>query len=496
MAIIYEDKDRKIVPRWRGALLTAELGELGTISTPRRAPQSIDFLLKRREEWEQNPQIANAADLVSSAFVCGQESLAHDAAHYILDNREKATPSIIRISRKVLGEDLPEAPLQEDSRLLIRGLKRRTIEDPHNAIAWTDLALRYTIQGLPQKAERAIRTALNLAPGNRFVLRSAARLYLHQDQPRTAHDILRRAANTKHDPWLLAAEISVASLSERTSRWIKTGKELIDTLSAKPQHISELASAIGTVELGAGSSRTAKKLFHTSLIQPNENAVAQAGWASRHHKLLSIEKPPQDVPRTFEAASWTHFYKSDWNESLASAKLWLADQPFSTRPAVHGSFIAGALLQKYKESCDFVKVGLAANPEDFTLNNNLAFALINMGNLPGATLVLDRMRRFKVTSADEVVMAATNGLFHYRNGERELGRSLYIQAVENARRLSNAKLEAMAALFFAQEEVRAHMPTAGDTVARATKLAEQIVSSDIKALTKVVGDMFEKEIRR
>ena len=493
MAVIYEDKDRKIVPRWRGALLTAALGELSTTLAPKRDLPNPEFLRKRREDWERNRQIAYATDLVSAAFVCGQESLAQDAAEFVVKNQDKATPSAVRIAKKVLGEDSSPTPENIDSRIMIRNLRRRTVQDPHNAIAWTDLALNYTIQGHPDKAERAIRTALSLAPGNRFILRSAARLYLHQDQPRIAHDILRRSEATKHDPWLLAAEIAIASISDRTSRWIKAGKELIDSLAGKPHHISELASAIATLELGSGSSRAAKKLFHISLIQPNENAVAQAGWASRQNRQLAPEKSPSNVPRTFEASSWTHFYKSNWKESLGAAKLWQIDQPFSTRPAIHGSFIAGALLQDFKESCDIVKVGLAANPEDFTLNNNYVFALINMGDLSGALTILDRMKRFDLTKQDEVVLAATSGLYHYRKGEREAGRSLYVQALDSARRLSIPKLEALVALFFAQEEIKAHTPTASDTVNLATTLGERVVSSDVKALVKFVGELFKKD---
>jgi hypothetical protein len=64
-------------------------------------------------------------------------------------------------------------------------------------------------------------TALQLAPQNRHVLRSAARLFLHVGDPECAHDLVARNDATKNDPWLIAAEIAIAYLLIAPSRfWI------------------------------------------------------------------------------------------------------------------------------------------------------------------------------------------------------------------------------------------------------------------------------------
>jgi hypothetical protein len=58
-----------------------------------------------------------------------------------------------------------------------------------------------------------------LAPNHRFALRSAARFFLHVGKPDDAQTILRRSEATRRDPWLMAAEIAVSTVADRTPRW-------------------------------------------------------------------------------------------------------------------------------------------------------------------------------------------------------------------------------------------------------------------------------------
>ena len=51
-----------------------------------------------------------------------------------------------------------------------------------NPIVWVELARLYIMHDQVEKAERALLTALHLAPDNRFVLRSATRFFIHTDQ--------------------------------------------------------------------------------------------------------------------------------------------------------------------------------------------------------------------------------------------------------------------------------------------------------------------------
>src|SRR5207249_5632885 len=163
----------------------------------------------------------------------------------------------------------------------IAALRGRLKKDPRQALAWANLALEYASLGLRDKAKRAMNAGLSLAPSNRFLLRSAARLRLHLNEPEEARALLLRQPKTRHDPWLLSAEIAIATVLGKPSRLIRDGREMVEGAEFAPAHLAELASALGTVELLSGKTKAARKLFHRSLEAPTDNSVAQAVWASR-----------------------------------------------------------------------------------------------------------------------------------------------------------------------------------------------------------------------
>ena len=147
-------------------------------------------------------------------------------------------------------------------------------------------AVFYTIIGQEEKAKRAIKNALFLAPENRFVLRSMARFFVHlgEEGIAFAHDTIKRSQITKHDPWIIATEISLATLRQRSSTLAKSGLQLVESGLFHPFNISELASSLATLELKNGKIKNSKKLFINSLTSPNDNSLAQAEWASQEAK--------------------------------------------------------------------------------------------------------------------------------------------------------------------------------------------------------------------
>src|SRR5262249_36622444 len=195
-----------------------------------------------------------------------------------------------------------------------------------------ELARDYTIGGLRRQAERAVNIALALNNENRFILRSAARFFLHDDQPDRAHHILRTAPNSAKDPWITAAEIAVASAGGRVPRFLDSGRKLLNGWDRSPFEVTELASALATQELTNGKKRGASDLFKQSLIDPTENSLAQAEWAADKVRGLEFSVQDYEVPAKYEAAAWDYFNKGEWGLSLVNAKAWLYDQPFSSQP--------------------------------------------------------------------------------------------------------------------------------------------------------------------
>ncbi|MCL5020430.1 MAG: hypothetical protein M1339_01945, partial [Bacteroidetes bacterium] len=74
MANALQQKDRHVIPNFRGFAETAELGELdrAQIQDPNHINMSIEGTLSI---WRESPSIGVAADLLSAATVAGETLL-------------------------------------------------------------------------------------------------------------------------------------------------------------------------------------------------------------------------------------------------------------------------------------------------------------------------------------------------------------------------------------------------------------------------------------
>ena len=282
MTASIEDKNRHIYPRWRSFRATSYLGELAVpVVSAVRDTSDLDISLARGiASWEESPTLWRGLDLLGSAIVAGKlEEFSS------LVNEIRANPLAPEMTRKLLGKshnlqqvetDSIESPRQSKSTLYreIRTHRKHVIEAPRDAIEWIELARGFTTAGVNNKAHRAIRAALQLAPNNRFVLRSASRFLIHIDEKEAAHHLLTKAGITSHDPWLLASEIAISSSIGRTSNLIKAARVKMEA-DIRPSELTELASALGTLEAENGKDRIARRFLRQALNGANENSVAQ-----------------------------------------------------------------------------------------------------------------------------------------------------------------------------------------------------------------------------
>ena len=72
-----------------------------------------------------------------------------------------------------------------------------------------------------------MKVAVQLSPNNRYVIRCATRLFSHYGEIERAQHILRHNDFIKKDPWLLSADIAVATMQGRMSPFLKKGIELV-----------------------------------------------------------------------------------------------------------------------------------------------------------------------------------------------------------------------------------------------------------------------------
>jgi tetratricopeptide (TPR) repeat protein len=421
------------------------------------------------EDWKESQTISIACDLVSAALTLGRFAAATDAAKFILSaniappaasnlaniylrQRNLAVDSSApTIAESQQSEASSIASLPQYLRSGIRETRNQLVSYPRNPILWMNLARLYTSLGIHEKAERAMRTALAMAPENRFVLRASSRFLLHLGRKDHAHWLLAKAASINTDPWILAAEIATASAIGRTSKFIKNGRRLIEAERFPPFHLSELGSALGTLDSLAGNLKSAKNLIDRSLRHPTENAIAQAAWVSRAIGGILVTRTIRT--ESAEANAWQARNAGKWNSALREAEYWQADQPFSSRPAMFGSHLASTIVEDYNVAIAFAKQGLLSNPDDFALHNNLAFALAMRGDWREARKALQNVKEQQLREAERLVYYATSGLIAFRSGDPESGRALYRLAIDHGKR-SGDQRGRIANIYYAIESLR------------------------------------------
>lgn len=472
MGVFFDNKDRKIIPRWRTSKQTLFNGELHPLKLANKnIEEGEDFFIAKVVDWEKNKSLLFATDLISSALVLNRYEEAKEAAKFILSANSGASSSAKDLATKLLNPEKTvlskavenfEIEPQQQINIKIHNMRLRLRDEPRNSILWVDLAREYTSIGLLEKAKHIINIATVLSPSNRFVLRSAARLYIHCNEIDQAHNLLIKSETIKQDPWLIAAEIAISSILDRNSRLVKFANGILKNDSVLPSQITELASAVASLELVSGNIRESRKLFRQALKHPTENTIAQAQWASRYINGLEFRVHYAQIANSFEAKAFTSYFEGNFQETVRQCWNWLYDQPFSSRPASLGSYVATIGLEDYEEGRRIIQASLQANPYEPLLLNNLAVILVNLNEIEEAEKVFSKINSTNLKPIAEVTFLATKGLIRYRQGLSEEGRYFYTKAIEKVEELKKSSksnedlysnIKALASLFFAQEEI-------------------------------------------
>jgi tetratricopeptide (TPR) repeat protein len=461
MAIDFQNPIRRVVPRWhsfKDAIARQELDP--TQKTKEHLFEAGDFLTEKENRWKETRELAFALDFVNAANVLGVTESAKTAAQFVLDRRKEISSLAIEIASSVSGIERPENNQELQSTTGhpeiaggIRKIRVRTISEPRNAFVWAELARLYILLGLPIKAERPMQIALGLAPQDRFILRSASRFFLHTSKPDAALDLLRKSGVTRLDPWLLAAELAISSVVGKSPRFWREALGAVSSTDFSPFHLSELATAIGSIEMWNGRDRRAKEIFRSALESPTENALAQIVWASRDVGLIGYPLPQLKTLRAFEAEALDARNRGDWNLAFQRCHKWANDESFSSRPYGLGSAIASSILRAPQQAIDFATKGLVTNPFHPGLINNIAFALVESGKPKEAQVVLSKADLEKADTNAKACILATGGLILYRLGNPEEGRRLYETTINFASKHGIPLLKATAQLYLAREEI-------------------------------------------
>lgn len=514
MADFFEKKSRHLIPNWRSFENTAKLGELngskGLKLDSSFKPDMSDLI----DDWQAHQNIGVAGDILGAALVCNQETnkTVIEIANFVLKNKQLASNAIITAAKNILKPKYESIQLSLDienpesfndkSILLeiyikINELKGKLIDNPYNPINWIEIARYYSILGQDKKAERSIKNALFLASENRFILRSAARFFVHIGDIEFAHDIVRKSELTKHDPWLLATEIALATLRNQNSRFANTGLQLLKFGNFHPFNITELASSIATLELKNSSIKKSKKLFKQSLINPNDNSLAQAEWASQEEKKLAQVNPEQfNLNNSFEALARDLSEQKKWNESIEFSKKWFYDLPFSRMPVLFGSEIASRKLKDHNQAVELAKLGLLSHPNDPQLLNNIIYYLCLQDKMEDAGGYLEKVRKEDLNAKNihGICLTATRGLYYFRKGIHEMGRQLYLESIKMAQDKGDVYLNALALVNYAREEILVGTEDISELIPSLAKIAKYYEGKDISNDAKEVMEQYNNRL--
>ncbi len=466
MANFFEEKKRRVIPNWRSYKLTVEFGELDNISSnPREHNLSIDDYIF---DWQKDKTISKAGDLISSAFVNGfpENPVVKEAAIFILNNEAKSTFSLSELAKEIIEQktispsknlnfnNIDEYIKSNHTGNLIRAIKIKLNKFPYNPILYVELSRLYSFIGKQDKSITNMHIALQMSPNNRFILRAASRLFAHFGMVDYIHDIIRKSDLVKFDPWITSTEIALATIRERNSKFIKTGLELINSNNFSPLNITELATSIATLEFYYGSIKNTRKLLNRAIISPNDNTIAQIEWLMHIDNILTFNPTDYKIINNFEAIALENFYKSNWDLALENSAYWLCDLPFSKRPILLGSHIAGSILDKQKTAREFLRAGLKSHPNDPQLINNLTYSLALENRIPEAEKLLHKINNLpNINDSTKICLTATRGLINFRKGNYDAGRKDYIKAMEDSKSLNNDYYNWLAILNFAREEL-------------------------------------------
>ena len=398
-----------------------------------------------------------AGELVGGAVVEAQETKAIRAARFLLSDASSATAPLRCLAARALTKAGLEGVFPRESafdpQLEKRKWRHRTRKYSTNCLAWVELSLRDVIDGKKCAAERSMLVALQLAPNNRHVLRSASRLFLHLGDPGRAYDIIANCDAIVDDPWLIAAELAIASLAKRRPRYYKQGCRMIAKSGLAPRQITELTSAIGTLELNAGYRKKARDYFRKSVIDPTGNALAQAEWVSPSLGFELVSPRCRTIGSEVDEANVFHLLNDEKFSTVPDACLsWSAAEPYRIHPYEIASS-AAALIGDHDRTLDIAKNGLKIRPKSGMLLNNYAFSLAHVGQLKEAEQALNGVK-----SDDKsiwLVSEANRGLLAMRRRESESGLAHYKEAINGFRRLDMKASADIASVYLAREAAMA-----------------------------------------
>jgi len=217
--------------------LAASFADFGSLKKPSasnaRAADSSGVAFRA---FTAERSLGSASDALAEALLERNADAAKGAATYVVQYGSNAPTPLLRLASETLASDVsPSGYLPAPSEGDVAQWRSLLRLSPRNAAVWADMARHYSSQGDKKQALRCMQTALQLAPDHRWMLRTASRFLVHQQDYSAAHRLLANHPRTKTDPWLMAAELACAHIAGEVPKSWKVANDALrfDRFSAK-----------------------------------------------------------------------------------------------------------------------------------------------------------------------------------------------------------------------------------------------------------------------
>ena len=478
---------RQVIPRWRSP--TDALTEVlqHRVASPAPPSQLAEhWLAEATQRHQSTPDLQSARELAEISTMMGSDSplIVQHPRHELLAD---VAPSL----NEALTEIDYSAPTAEEMASNIRRARENIRRYEQQPFAWAELARAHISMGHAKKAKRAMLAALGGAPRNSYLLRAAARFFtlLDKPEPDRALWLLRKHGALEKHPHLLSAEIAIASSENIPTKHARLAEEVLVDKRFSPQQLAELAAAVGTVEHQNGKHKRAKARFAQSLINPTENSLAQAYWASQQDSKIIIPDRAWDIPRPHEANAWSYRETHDYTSVVKECTAWIRDQPFEITPALLGSYYCTVpSLVSVAEA--IATAGLIAHPRSVGLLNNRAVARIYMGDLTNG---LTDIKRAVLEAPNDPHLIATLGLYAFRSGNIEEGRRAYLESALWFKDKRDLASPLLSILHWIREELRIGASIGAEALAELRPHVDKLARTPRGPDVKMIFDLVSQE---
>jgi tetratricopeptide (TPR) repeat protein len=451
-------KNRKLIPRWHTSE-NAFLPQLSSIDFQcmKKTPCEGFQLEESINRWKQNPNLTNAIDLFPRLKQTenSYESIGNEVEEFLRRRCGQLPPEVQRIldDELVHSNKIPQYSIsQKNIYEKIRKLKVVANSFPRNSLAWADLGFYYTVLGEDEKADRAMTISGAISPNSSLIARAYSRYLVHQGDYDGAFGVLKRTGKIKNNPFIASAAVSIFDAFEVGRVDLRAANNLIARYEQKPYLISELAAALGTIELKNGASKKGKRLLDLSLVAPSENVISQCNWL-QHKFGIKLPTMNASLIRSIESEVANSYLSRRYVECRERLLQLHAFQPFSDTVVSDIGYISIVALKDYNFVIDYSDNRIPKSHMSFGEINNLVVAKILNGDClsvePDLAILIQKAK--SSSDAQKGIFAGTLGLYCMRMGRYEDGCGLYERAISYFEKIKQPKAVALAQYFYSQE---------------------------------------------